>query len=219
MDRLADAGQPGAERATLTVAELLEAARGGLPRLSPEESHEAALAGAALVDIRSETSAMARTARSPLATWIPRNVLEWRLDPACPTGTRARAPRPSSCRAVRRGLSVEPRRGEPPTASAWMRPTSSAASRPGGRPACRSRASRRSGPPRDPEDVVNARLRSGAARNPNCSQRSIVNRRRRSRRPCRVRGGSRRYRGPDPAAVGQPAGASASVGSAGITCS
>jgi rhodanese-related sulfurtransferase len=83
MDRLADAAQPGAERATLSVAELLEAARGGLPRLSPEEAHEAALAGAALVDIRSETQ-RCEDGEIAAATWIPRNVLEWRLDPASP---------------------------------------------------------------------------------------------------------------------------------------
>jgi rhodanese-related sulfurtransferase len=83
MDRLADAAQPRAESATLTVAELLEAARSGLPRLFPEEAHDAALAGAVLIDIRSETQRR-EDGGIATATWIPRNVLEWRLDPASP---------------------------------------------------------------------------------------------------------------------------------------
>ncbi len=83
MDRFADAGQPRPGAATITVAQLLHAARAGLPRLSPEEAHAAVLAGTALVDIRSdgqrrEDGEIARAAH------IPRNVLEWRLDPACP---------------------------------------------------------------------------------------------------------------------------------------
>ena len=83
MDNVADAAEPRAERATLTVAELLEAARSGLLRLSPEEAREAALAGAALIDIRSETQRR-EDGEIAIATWIPRNVLEWRLDPASP---------------------------------------------------------------------------------------------------------------------------------------
>ena len=98
MDRLADA-QPGADSAPLTVAELLEAARGGLPRFYPDEAHEAALAGAALVDIRSETQRR-EGGEIATATWIPRNVLEWRLDPASPD-RGPRAPRPGRDRPVR----------------------------------------------------------------------------------------------------------------------
>jgi rhodanese-related sulfurtransferase len=83
MDRFADAVHPRPGAATVTVAQLLDAARRGLPRLSPEVAHAAVLAGAALVDIRSdrqrrEDGEIARAAH------IPRNVLEWRLDPACP---------------------------------------------------------------------------------------------------------------------------------------
>jgi hypothetical protein len=40
--------------AVITVAQLLEAAREGLPRLFPERAHEAVRAGAALVDTRSD---------------------------------------------------------------------------------------------------------------------------------------------------------------------
>jgi rhodanese-related sulfurtransferase len=66
----------------VTVAQLLDEARKGLPRLRPEEAHEATRAGAALVDIRSETQRL-EDGEIACATRIPRNVLEWRLDPAC----------------------------------------------------------------------------------------------------------------------------------------
>jgi rhodanese-related sulfurtransferase len=83
MDGRADPAKRGSERATITVAQLLEAARAELPRISPEEAHAAVLAGAALVDIRSETQRR-KDGGIATATPIPRNVLEWRLDPACP---------------------------------------------------------------------------------------------------------------------------------------
>jgi rhodanese-related sulfurtransferase len=82
MDRLADAAYPESEAATTTVAQLLHAARSGLPRLSPEEAHAAVLVGAALVDIRSERQRR-EEGEVRCATPISRNVLEWRLDPAC----------------------------------------------------------------------------------------------------------------------------------------
>lgn len=62
------------------VDELLAAARSELRRLSPRDALTAASAGAALVDIRSE-SQRARDGRIPGAAFVPRNVLEWRLDP------------------------------------------------------------------------------------------------------------------------------------------
>jgi rhodanese-related sulfurtransferase len=65
------------------VEDLLEDARAGLPRLSPQEAHQAAEAGAALIDIRSDTQRL-QDGEIACATQIPRNVLEWRLDPACP---------------------------------------------------------------------------------------------------------------------------------------
>jgi rhodanese-related sulfurtransferase len=83
MDRLADAAQPGPEASTITVAQLLDAARAGLPRLSPEEAQGTILAGAALVDIRPDRQRR-EDGEIGCATPIPRNVLEWRLDPACP---------------------------------------------------------------------------------------------------------------------------------------
>jgi rhodanese-related sulfurtransferase len=66
-----------------TIDELLERARTGLERLSPEESAAAVQErGALLVDIRSETQ-RADDGTVPQARHIARNVLEWRLDPAC----------------------------------------------------------------------------------------------------------------------------------------
>ena len=83
MEGSAKAAQRGAGPATITVEELLEDARAGLPRLSPQEAHEAAEDGAAL-STSVPTPNDSRTARSPAQRSIPRNVLEWRLDPACP---------------------------------------------------------------------------------------------------------------------------------------
>lgn len=66
-----------------TVEELLAEARSRIARLSPTEAHEAARGGALLIDIRAE-SQRARDGHLPTARFIPRNVLEWRLDPSCP---------------------------------------------------------------------------------------------------------------------------------------
>lgn len=66
----------------MTVEELLAAARARLKRLSPRAAAEAAEGGALLVDIRSE-SQRERDGAVPGAITIPRNVLEWRADPAC----------------------------------------------------------------------------------------------------------------------------------------
>jgi rhodanese-related sulfurtransferase len=71
------AGQP------TSVEQLLADARARLERLTPEQAHAAMHAGAFLVDIRSD-SQRARDGLIAGARVVPRNVLEWRLDPACP---------------------------------------------------------------------------------------------------------------------------------------
>jgi rhodanese-related sulfurtransferase len=67
-------------RARMTVAELLSAARSGLQRLDPAAASDAVAAGAVLIDIRSERQ-RERDGVIPDAHFVPRNVLEWRLDP------------------------------------------------------------------------------------------------------------------------------------------
>jgi rhodanese-related sulfurtransferase len=64
-----------------TINDLLEAARGRLERLEPPAALAAQEAGALLVDIRSEVQREADGV-VPGALFFPRNVLEWRLDPA-----------------------------------------------------------------------------------------------------------------------------------------
>src|SRR6185436_20687395 len=61
----------------MTADELLEEARRGLRRLAPAD------AGAVLVDIRSELQ-RERDGVVPGSVFFPRNVLEWRCDPASP---------------------------------------------------------------------------------------------------------------------------------------
>ena len=63
-----------------TADQLLEEARERLARLGPEEAKRAADEGALLIDIRSD-SQRARDGVMPGASFIPRNELEWRLDP------------------------------------------------------------------------------------------------------------------------------------------
>jgi rhodanese-related sulfurtransferase len=65
-----------------TVEQLLTDARARLDRLEPRAAHEAMRQGAVLLDIRSESEREA--GRVPEARFVPRNVLEWRLDPASP---------------------------------------------------------------------------------------------------------------------------------------
>ena len=65
----------------LTIDKLLAEARGGIERLGPEEAASAMSAGAVLVDIRSE-SQRERDGVVPGSVFLPRNVLEWRCDPA-----------------------------------------------------------------------------------------------------------------------------------------
>lgn len=64
-----------------TIDDLLAAARSRLTRLSPADAARAAASGAVLVDIRSDTQ-RATDGIIPDAVWHPRNVLEWRVDPA-----------------------------------------------------------------------------------------------------------------------------------------
>ena len=67
----------------VSVDELLAEARRGLSRVSPAEAQSAAAGGALLIDIRSD-SQRSRDGDVPGAHPVARNVLEWRLDPACP---------------------------------------------------------------------------------------------------------------------------------------
>src|SRR3954454_6831263 len=80
-----------------TIVEVLAAARARIHPLSPAEAAREVAGGARLVDIRSELQ-RARDGVVPGAHFHPRNVLEWRLDPASPNGdpaTRAPAARGS----------------------------------------------------------------------------------------------------------------------------
>ena len=65
-----------------TIDELLERARAGLTRVTAAEAAAAAARGALLIDIRAE-SQRAADGTVPQARFVARNVLEWRLDPAC----------------------------------------------------------------------------------------------------------------------------------------
>src|SRR3954451_16994231 len=64
-----------------TIVEVLEAARTRIHPLSAAEAAREVADGARLVDIRSELQ-RARDGVVPGAHFHPRNVLEWRLDPA-----------------------------------------------------------------------------------------------------------------------------------------
>jgi len=61
-----------------TVHELLEQARTRIDRRTPEE---AAAGGVQIIDIRT-TEQRRADGTVPGALWFPRNVLEWRVDPA-----------------------------------------------------------------------------------------------------------------------------------------
>jgi rhodanese-related sulfurtransferase len=65
-----------------TVDDLLDAARARLARLTPEQALAAQAAGALLVDVRGDDQ-IRDHGSIPGAIRIPRNVLEWRADPAC----------------------------------------------------------------------------------------------------------------------------------------
>jgi rhodanese-related sulfurtransferase len=62
-----------------TINQVLQSARRGLRRLDPASARAAQQAGACLVDIR--TDSQIAQGQIPGALLIPRNVLEWRLDP------------------------------------------------------------------------------------------------------------------------------------------
>jgi rhodanese-related sulfurtransferase len=68
----------------VSIDDLLAAARARLERVEPDEALAAVRRDrAVLVDIRSE-SQRAADGTVPGAVWLPRNVLEWRVDPASP---------------------------------------------------------------------------------------------------------------------------------------
>jgi rhodanese-related sulfurtransferase len=64
-----------------TIAEVLDAARRRLVRLTPSEAQRASAAGAVVVDIR-PAGQRAAEGELPGALVVERNVLEWRFDPA-----------------------------------------------------------------------------------------------------------------------------------------
>ncbi|CCB77235.1 conserved protein of unknown function [Streptantibioticus cattleyicolor NRRL 8057 = DSM 46488] len=64
------------------IDEVLAEARTRLRRLGPRQAHEAAAAGALLVDIR-YAALRDRDGTIPGALVVERNELEWRLDPRC----------------------------------------------------------------------------------------------------------------------------------------
>jgi rhodanese-related sulfurtransferase len=68
----------------LTVDELLTEARARFVRLAPAQAAAAQTAGAVLVDIRGDDQIRTHGC-IPGAIRIPRNVLEWRADPTCPS--------------------------------------------------------------------------------------------------------------------------------------
>jgi rhodanese-related sulfurtransferase len=70
--------------APITADELLAEARRELERVTPAEAASAVSAGAVLVDIRAEHQRR-RDGLVPGAVFVPRNVLEWRCDPASPS--------------------------------------------------------------------------------------------------------------------------------------
>ena len=64
-----------------SIAEVLDAARQRLTRLTPGQAHRASAAGAVIVDIR-PAGQRAAEGELPGALVVERNVLEWRFDPA-----------------------------------------------------------------------------------------------------------------------------------------
>ena len=78
---LGRSSSPTPPDAPITIEQLLDAARAGLRRLTPHEACAASRHDAQLIDMRSD-SQRARDGVVPGARYIPRNVLEWRLDPA-----------------------------------------------------------------------------------------------------------------------------------------
>jgi rhodanese-related sulfurtransferase len=69
-------------RRRTTIDDLLAEARATLRRLEPAQALAATRRGGLIVDIRSERQ-RAEQGLVPGARFVPRNVLEWRLDPDC----------------------------------------------------------------------------------------------------------------------------------------
>src|SRR3954470_14166995 len=65
----------------MSVDDLIARARAGLDRVDPAAAARAVEEGGVLVDIRSDAQ-RAQDGVVPEAVYIPRNVLEWRCDPA-----------------------------------------------------------------------------------------------------------------------------------------
>lgn len=70
------------ERRAHSIDTILAAAQARLSRVAPEDLERERLEGAVIVDIR-PADQRARDGTLPGAIVIDRNVLEWRLDPAC----------------------------------------------------------------------------------------------------------------------------------------
>jgi len=68
-------------RRRVTVEQLLDEARSRIRRFSPSDARAALGRGAILIDIRPDAQRSA-DGEVPEARVVPRNVLEWRLDPA-----------------------------------------------------------------------------------------------------------------------------------------
>jgi rhodanese-related sulfurtransferase len=79
----APGGADYARRVAIGVDELLREARSQLDRVTPEQAREEAAAGALLIDIRTDAQ-RERDGVLPGVAHVPRNVLEWRLDPESP---------------------------------------------------------------------------------------------------------------------------------------
>jgi rhodanese-related sulfurtransferase len=75
--------ETSAEPGPVSVDEMLASARARLCRLEPREAHEAQMQGAVLIDIRGDEE-RARDGVVRGACFVPRNVLEWRMDPRSP---------------------------------------------------------------------------------------------------------------------------------------
>src|SRR3954464_7318599 len=103
-----------------TIDDLLADARARIDRVEPADAAAEVEDGALLVDIRSE-SQRERDGVVPGAVYHPRNVLEWRMDPAAGASDPAggggsprgvRGGRGGGDGVVRRRLPVDPRRGD-----------------------------------------------------------------------------------------------------------
>jgi rhodanese-related sulfurtransferase len=68
-------------RGARSIAEILDAARARLVRLTPRQARDEVADGAVLVDIR-PAAQRAHEGEIPGALIVERNVLEWRFDPA-----------------------------------------------------------------------------------------------------------------------------------------